>query len=214
MSPLSSSSGEISNCCGSLHTRNVVMHFFRQVNFRILWNYTEIWWTILTKKQSPAALNGPMASLESVMWCRLQFSPPFHLAFMEECSVLCLINGDATLTASKYDIAIDMYTAAIDLNYTSDIVFANQSKAKLGKMLWEDALLDAQKVWGIYDFVVYCWLQLTSAMDRSLNSILCLMLDTSDTYSTVWCVTLYQSHQGLHNHVVQVEGCSWSTDTR
>jgi hypothetical protein len=79
---------------------------------------------------------------------------------MEECSVLCLINGDATLTASKYDIAIDMYTAAIDLNYTSDIVFANQSKAKLEKMLWEDALLDAQKVWGHLRF---CSLLLTSA---------------------------------------------------
>jgi hypothetical protein len=34
----------------------------------------------------------------------------------------------------------------IDLNSASDVVFAKRSEAKLGKMLWEDALLDAQKV--------------------------------------------------------------------
>jgi hypothetical protein len=128
------------------------------------------------KQRSPAALNGSTASLESVMWCRLQFSPPFHLAFMGECSALCLVDGDTTLAASKYDIAIDIYTVAIDLNYTSDIVFANQSKAKLGKMLWEDALLDVQKVrWHL----CFCSLLLTLAMDRSPNLILHLMLDIS-----------------------------------
>jgi hypothetical protein len=65
---------------------------------------------------------------------------------MEECSTLCLTNGNAALTASEYDRAIDLYSAAIDLDSASDVVFANRSKAKLGKMLWEDALLDAQKV--------------------------------------------------------------------
>lgn len=60
--------------------------------------------------------------------------------------MLCFTNGDAALAASKYDKAIDLYSVAVDLNCASDVVFANRSKAKLGKMLWEDALLDAQKV--------------------------------------------------------------------
>ncbi|KAG2356068.1 hypothetical protein BDR07DRAFT_1424355, partial [Suillus spraguei] len=66
--------------------------------------------------------------------------------FTEQCRTLCLTSGDAALAASDLDGAIDLYSAVINLNCTSDIVFANRSKAKLGKMLWEDALQDAQKV--------------------------------------------------------------------
>ncbi|KAG2339395.1 hypothetical protein BDR05DRAFT_967930, partial [Suillus weaverae] len=67
-------------------------------------------------------------------------------AFKQECSTLCAADGDAALAASDYDRAIDLYSAAINLNPASDAVFANRSKAKLGKMLWMEALLDAQKV--------------------------------------------------------------------
>ncbi|KAG1789554.1 uncharacterized protein HD556DRAFT_778316 [Suillus plorans] len=66
--------------------------------------------------------------------------------FKEECSALCIANGDIALAASEYDRAIDLYSAAIALDSASDIVFANRSKAKLEKMLWEEAVLDAQKV--------------------------------------------------------------------
>ncbi|KAG2367094.1 hypothetical protein BDR07DRAFT_1394283 [Suillus spraguei] len=66
--------------------------------------------------------------------------------FTEQCRTLCLTSGDAALAASNLDGAIDLYSAVINLNCTSDVVFANRSKAKLGKMLWEDALQDAQKV--------------------------------------------------------------------
>ncbi|KAG2356066.1 hypothetical protein BDR07DRAFT_1492391 [Suillus spraguei] len=65
---------------------------------------------------------------------------------VQECSTLCLTSGNAAIAASNYDMAIDLYSAIIDLDCTSDVGFANRSKAKLGKMLWEDALLDAQKV--------------------------------------------------------------------
>ncbi|KIK37624.1 hypothetical protein CY34DRAFT_810161, partial [Suillus luteus UH-Slu-Lm8-n1] len=67
-------------------------------------------------------------------------------AFKQECSALCAANGDAALAASDYDRAIDLYSAAITLNSASTTAFANRSKAKLGKMLWMEALLDAQKV--------------------------------------------------------------------
>ncbi|KAG2743684.1 hypothetical protein P692DRAFT_20838379 [Suillus brevipes Sb2] len=64
----------------------------------------------------------------------------------QECSVLYAANGDVALAASDYDRAIDLYSAAITLYSASSTTFANRSKAKLGKMLWMEALLDAQKV--------------------------------------------------------------------
>ncbi|KAG1761434.1 hypothetical protein EDD22DRAFT_804504 [Suillus occidentalis] len=67
-------------------------------------------------------------------------------AFKQECSALCAANGDAALAARDYDTAIDLYSVVITLNSASTTVFANRSKAKLGKMLWIEALLDAQKV--------------------------------------------------------------------
>ncbi|KAG1789258.1 uncharacterized protein HD556DRAFT_1311439 [Suillus plorans] len=45
---------------------------------------------------------------------------------------------------NNYDKAIDLYSTVIDLNSTFNTL-ANRSKAKLGEMLWEDALLDMQK---------------------------------------------------------------------
>ncbi|KAG0693363.1 hypothetical protein DFH29DRAFT_1039696 [Suillus ampliporus] len=42
--------------------------------------------------------------------------------------------------------AIALYSAVINLNSPSDTIFANCSKARLGILLWEDALLDAHKV--------------------------------------------------------------------
>ncbi|KAG0709236.1 hypothetical protein DFH29DRAFT_1074959 [Suillus ampliporus] len=82
----------------------------------------------------------------SIMSCRLQPSSAFYPAFKQECSTLCVANGDAALTASDYDTAIESYSAAIDLNSASDTILANRSKARLGILLWEDALLDADKV--------------------------------------------------------------------
>ncbi|KAG2747698.1 TPR-like protein, partial [Suillus brevipes Sb2] len=67
-------------------------------------------------------------------------------AFKQECSALCAANGDAALAASDYDRAIDLYSTAITLNSGSSTVFANRCKAKLGKMLWMEALFDSREV--------------------------------------------------------------------
>jgi len=48
--------------------------------------------------------------------------------------------------ASAYDKAIELYTAAIDLDPATATTFANRCKVKMEKMLWEQALDDAQKV--------------------------------------------------------------------
>ncbi|KAG2346778.1 hypothetical protein BDR05DRAFT_749584 [Suillus weaverae] len=66
--------------------------------------------------------------------------------FIEQCSAPFLASGDAALAASDFDRAIDLYSAVIDLTSRFYAVFANRSKAKLGKRLWMEALLDAQKV--------------------------------------------------------------------
>jgi hypothetical protein len=55
-------------------------------------------------------------------------------------------SGDAALAAGNYDRAVELCSAAIDLDFATDTVFANRSKARSGKMLWIDALLDAEKV--------------------------------------------------------------------
>jgi len=65
---------------------------------------------------------------------------------MPKCSALCIANGDAALAANDYDKAIGLYSAAIDLDPASDALFAKRSKAKSEKRLWEEALLDAEKV--------------------------------------------------------------------
>ncbi|KAG1726863.1 uncharacterized protein EDB91DRAFT_1350428 [Suillus paluster] len=67
-------------------------------------------------------------------------------AFSQEYSAPHIVNGDAAFAASDYDKAIKSYSVAINLNSASDIIFANRSKSRSEKMLWEDALLDAQKV--------------------------------------------------------------------
>ncbi|KAG0693951.1 hypothetical protein DFH29DRAFT_1073075 [Suillus ampliporus] len=70
----------------------------------------------------------------------------WNTAFKKECSTLSLANGDAALAECDYARAIDSYSVAIDLNSASETIFANRSKARLGQLLWDDALLDAQKV--------------------------------------------------------------------
>ena len=82
----------------------------------------------------------------SVISSRLQSSPAFHSAFILECNALCTANGDAALAVSDYDKAIGLYSAAIDLDPASHTIFVKRSKGKSEKKIWEDALLDAEKV--------------------------------------------------------------------
>ncbi|KAG2137113.1 uncharacterized protein EDB93DRAFT_1253727 [Suillus bovinus] len=75
------------------------------------------------------------------------------IAFKQRCSALYAVDGDALVTsgnaafdANNYDKAIELYSVAIDLDFATEAIFANRSKAWLEKLLWEDALLDAEKV--------------------------------------------------------------------
>jgi tetratricopeptide (TPR) repeat protein len=57
-------------------------------------------------------------------------------------------SADTTLDAEDKDPenAIELYSAVINLGLASNTVFVKRSKAKSEQRLWEDALLDAQKV--------------------------------------------------------------------
>ena len=75
-------------------------------------------------------------------------------AFKQELSALygangvcdLAVSGDTALAAGAYDRAIELYSAAIDLDSATDTIFANRCKAKLESKLWEEALIDATKV--------------------------------------------------------------------
>ncbi|OJA09470.1 hypothetical protein AZE42_07146 [Rhizopogon vesiculosus] len=66
--------------------------------------------------------------------------------FEQECSALYCSNGDTALAANSYDMSIQLYSVAIELDPANDTIFVKRCKAKLAKFSWEDALLDAQKV--------------------------------------------------------------------
>jgi len=70
----------------------------------------------------------------------------FYSAFKKKCSAVYVADADAALAETKYDRAIELYFAAIDLDAGTDTLFAKRCRAKLGKMLWEEALIDARKV--------------------------------------------------------------------
>ena len=70
----------------------------------------------------------------------------FHSVSKNEWRALYVTGGDAALEASAYDRAIKLYSVAIDLDPTTDMIFGHRCEAKLGMMLWEQALDDARKV--------------------------------------------------------------------
>ncbi|KAG2137114.1 uncharacterized protein EDB93DRAFT_1253728 [Suillus bovinus] len=136
----------------------------RYGDFTVLfgWDFRSLW-QIANQKRCRALLHAsrPREALKSyrymmdtsddatkascVDWCT---------AFKEECSMLYAANGvadlavsgDAALAAGEHDRAIEIYSAAIDLDSATYTIFANRSKARSEKMLWEDALSDAQQV--------------------------------------------------------------------
>jgi len=108
-----------------------------------------------------------------------------HSAFKQDCKAFYAVNGnadlvasgDTALAASNYDRAIELYSAAINLDSATDTIFANRFKAKSEKMLWEDALFDAQKVRWYLLFRSQC--SLWRWIHRSSNLTLRITLGTS-----------------------------------
>lgn len=70
----------------------------------------------------------------------------WYTDFKTKCGAVYAADADANLAASDYTGAIKLYSTVIDLGSGTDTVYANRSRAKSQAMLWEEALLDAQKV--------------------------------------------------------------------
>ncbi|KAG2131366.1 hypothetical protein DEU56DRAFT_814143 [Suillus clintonianus] len=105
------------------------------------WDLKLLWWTLLGAGRFEQA-----AEFYRNMMDMSDGSMEADYAFTQECSKLCVENGDAAFDANNYGHAIGLYSAAIKLDSANDGMFAKRSKAKLGNMLWEEALIDAQKV--------------------------------------------------------------------
>ncbi|KAG2365171.1 hypothetical protein BDR07DRAFT_1481719 [Suillus spraguei] len=142
--------------CSALSSESDIHHIYEDLVVLFGWNLKSLWLTAHQKRCDAflwaGRLQDAVISYRHMMDTSDDITKANCLdwshAFTEECSALILTDGDAALAASNYDKAIDLYlySAVIKLDCTSDVVFANRSKAKSGKMLWEDALLDAQKV--------------------------------------------------------------------
>ncbi|KAG2365167.1 hypothetical protein BDR07DRAFT_698407 [Suillus spraguei] len=140
--------------CGALSSKSDIHDIYEDLVVLFGWDLKSLWFTA-HKKQCDALLRAGRFQ-DAVKSYRFLVETSDDVkkadcidwsnALREECSALFLTNGNAALAAGNYDRAIDLYSAVIELGYTSDVVFANRTEAKLGKMLWEDALLDAQKV--------------------------------------------------------------------
>ncbi|KAG1793190.1 uncharacterized protein HD556DRAFT_1527681 [Suillus plorans] len=117
------------------------------------WDLKSLWLTAHQKRCDALLLAGKLQDavrsyrymMDSIDETTRAICLEWSNAFTKKCSAPFLIGGDAALAASDFDRAIDLYSAVIDLDSASDVVFAKCSQAKLGNRLWEEALLDAQK---------------------------------------------------------------------
>ncbi|KAG2117024.1 uncharacterized protein F5147DRAFT_298941 [Suillus discolor] len=75
--------------------------------------------------------------------------PVYHewsAAFKYKCTSRCVTKGDEAVTASNYEMAVELYSAGISLDSSCESLFARRSKANLTRRLYTEALDDAEKV--------------------------------------------------------------------
>ncbi|KAG1789016.1 uncharacterized protein HD556DRAFT_1275673, partial [Suillus plorans] len=67
-------------------------------------------------------------------------------AFKHKCTSRCVTKGDEAVTASNYEMAVELYSVGISLDSSCESLFARRSKANLTRRLYTEALDDAEKV--------------------------------------------------------------------
>ncbi|KAG2356060.1 hypothetical protein BDR07DRAFT_1613333 [Suillus spraguei] len=140
--------------CSTLSSKLDMHHIYEDLVVLFGWDLESLWLTAHQKRCDALLCAGRLQDAMKSYRCMMDASDDiteancleWSNAFTEKCSARCLTKGDAALAARNYESAIELYSAVIDLGCTSDVAFVNRSEANLGKMLWEDALLDAQKV--------------------------------------------------------------------
>ncbi|KAG1789521.1 heterokaryon incompatibility protein-domain-containing protein [Suillus plorans] len=140
--------------CSTLSSKSHIHEIYEDLVMLFGWDLNSLWLTahqkrwdaLLRARKLPDAVRSyqyiMISSDENTKAEYLEWSN----AFTEEYSALCLTNGDTAFAASDYDRAIALYSAVIDLTFASIAIFVKRSKARLAKMLWTEALLDARKV--------------------------------------------------------------------
>ncbi|KAG1880264.1 hypothetical protein C8R48DRAFT_767066 [Suillus tomentosus] len=139
---------------GALSSKSNIHLIYEDLVVLFGWDLKSLWLTAHRKRcdalHRTDRLQDAVKSYQAMMVWSDEYKEADFLgwsnAFRKECSALCLTNGDAALATNDYDTAIELYSVAVNLDSATDVVFENRSKVKLGKMLWMDALLDAQKV--------------------------------------------------------------------
>lgn len=56
------------------------------------------------------------------------------------------VEGNKAFAAKDYDLAIDLFSKALDLDQDNYVLWSNRSAAKSGKRDWDGALADAEQV--------------------------------------------------------------------
>ncbi|OAX35520.1 hypothetical protein K503DRAFT_802760 [Rhizopogon vinicolor AM-OR11-026] len=115
------------------------------------WDLKSLWETANKKRCHALLRAGRLTEAHGAYRYMMDMSDEATTAscpFEQDCNALFTSSGDAALAAMDYDKAIELYSSAIDLNSSNstDTMFEKRCRARLDKMLWEDALLDAQKI--------------------------------------------------------------------
>ncbi|KAG1793170.1 uncharacterized protein HD556DRAFT_524563 [Suillus plorans] len=139
--------------CSNLPLKSEIHEIYEDLVVLFGWDLKSLWLTAHQKRCDALLLAGKLQDgvrsyrymMDSTDETTRAICLEWFNAFTEKCSAPLLTGGDAALAASDFDRAIDLYSAAIDLDSGSYVFFVNRSRAKLGKRLWEEALLDAQK---------------------------------------------------------------------
>ena len=56
------------------------------------------------------------------------------------------VEGNKAFAAKDYDLAIDLFSKALDIDQNNFVLWSNRSAAKAGKRDWDGALTDAEQV--------------------------------------------------------------------
>ncbi|KAG2030344.1 WD40-repeat-containing domain protein [Suillus americanus] len=83
-----------------------------------------------------------MSMIDEVKGSDLEWST----AFKKDCTARCVAKGDEAVAAKKYETAIELYSAGIELDSSCEPLFVHRSKANLDRNLFAAALHDANRV--------------------------------------------------------------------
>ncbi|KAG2349796.1 hypothetical protein BDR05DRAFT_972738 [Suillus weaverae] len=143
-------------CITNLFSRGALLEPRLKIFMVLLgWDLDSVWQTV-NQRRCEAFLRADQVfeaveSHQYMMCCTIEeVTNPSCLkwstTFKQDCTACCVAKGDATAATSNYEMAIELYSAAITLDPSCHTPFAQHSKAKFAQDLYTEALHDAEKV--------------------------------------------------------------------